>query len=344
MFELGQKIKNCTLCYYDGKFDDSSGASREKLSEYISSVIPVDIHPNTIWYDAEDDVCFSEYQYVVPRNRGKEQNFFMPEGVRYAHYLFKEYISVTKSFYPFCTEGNTQVVQHGNLDMLLSKPDQYEKFKGKKIMIAAGGPSTNDVKWDNLDYDYLWTVNEFYKNKSFTDKQVDLILFASITDFKNEQLIKTIKKNDSLLTFPMVTNFVHENFDFNSIRHFTEQFKDTISFNYTRYSSNLGVGHKLIILAIFLGASEIYTVGNDGQNSKEGAHAFDGKKTAPHWYRHFGHRMQDRHFVIFWNYIKKLQQVYDFKIYNLGEGKDYNVSSDITKEHFPLTEEMRKVL
>ena len=60
MFELGQKIKNCTLCYYDGKFDDSSGASREKLNEYMSSVIPVDVHPNTIWYDAEDDVCFSE--------------------------------------------------------------------------------------------------------------------------------------------------------------------------------------------------------------------------------------------------------------------------------------------
>ena len=151
----------------------------------------------------------------------------------------------------------------------------------------------------------------------------------------------------------MVTNFVQECFDFDTIRHFTEQFKDTISFNYTRSSSNLGIGHKLIILAIYLGASEIYSVGNDGQNAmnpnpkylnKDLTHAFDGKKKAPNWYLNNGHRMQDRHFVIFWDHIKKLQEVSDFKIYNLGEGKDYNVPSEITEEHFPLTQEMKDLL
>ena len=352
MFELGQKLKNCVLCYENGKFDDSSGASKEKLQQYLESVIPVNVYPERIWYDLEDDICFSEYQYVVPRNRGKEQNFFMPQGSRYTDFLYNEYIQKIKQLHPFSEEG-INVLQYGNCDMMLSRPEQYAHFKDKKIMIAVGGPSGSDVKWDNIDYDHLWTVNEFYKNKNFAEKQVDLILFSSITDFKNEQLVETIKKNESLLTFPMVTNFVHECFDFNTIRHFTEQFKDSISFNYTRCSSNLGIGHKLIILAIYLGASEIYTVGNDGQNAmnpnpkylnKDLTHAFDGKKKAPNWYLKHGHRMQDRHFVIFWEHIKRLQQEYGFKIYNLGEGKDYNVPSDITAEYFPLTEEMRKVL
>jgi hypothetical protein len=352
MFKLGQKLKNCVLCYVDGEFDYSSGASEEKLKSYMQFVIPADVHPKRIWYDLEEDKCFSEYQYVIPRNADKEQNFFLPEGRRYTDHLLNVYISKIKSSYPFSQE-HTNVLQYGNCDMMLSRHEQYEKFKGKKIMIAAGGPSCSDVSWQNIDYDYLWTVNEFYKNKNFAEKQIDLLLFSSITDFKNEQLIDTIKKNECLITFPMVTNFVHENFDFNSIRSFTEQFKETISFNYTRYSSNLGIGHKLIILAIYLGASEIYSVGNDGQNSlnpnpkylnKDLAHAFDGKKEAPNWYLKYGHRMQDRHFVIFWDHIKNLQEDFDFKIYNLGEGKDYNISSSITESHFPLTQEIHEAL
>ena len=350
MFKLGEKLKNCELCYDKGEI--SSGVNKEKVSDHIQRVVPVDINPERIWYDIEEDKCFSEYQYTLPRNADKEQNFFVPQGGRYTDFLINHYISKIKSSYPFSQEHNN-ILKHGNCNMMLSRPEQYEKFKGKKIMIAAGGPSCSDVSWQNIDYDYLWTVNEFYKNKNFAEKQIDLLLFSSITDFKNEQLIETIKKNECLITFPMVTNFVHENFDFNSIRSFTEQFKDTISFNYTRYSSNLGIGHKLIILAIYLGASEIYSVGNDGQNSmnpnpkyfnKDLAHAFDGKKGAPNWYLKYGHRMQDRHFVIFWDHIKTLQESFDFKIYNLGEGKDYNVPSSITESHFPLTQEIYEAI
>ena len=353
MFELGQEIKDCVLCYKEGETLSHPDIEEEKIQLHIKRVVPTDVYPRKIWYDLRERKCFSEYQFTVPRNADKEQNFFLPEGERYTEFLRKEYISKIKQYYPFSEDKNNNILQYGNCDMMLSKPEQYQKFKGKKIMISVGGPSGSDVNWSNLDYDYLWTVNEFYKNEIFSEKQVDLVLFSSITDFENDKLIETIKKNNCLLTFPMVTNFIQENFDFNRLKHFTERFKDTISFNYTRYSSNLGIGHKLIMLAIYLGASEIYSAGNDGQNSmnpnpkyfnKDLKHSFDGKKKAPNWYLKYGHRMQDRHFVIFWDHIKTLQESFDFKIYNLGEGKDYNVPSSITESHFPLTQEIYEAI
>lgn len=353
MFELGEELKNCVLCYKEGEVLSHPDIEEEKIRLYIKEVVPADVHPRKIWYDLEEKKYFSEYQFTVPRNAGKEQNFFLPEGERYTELLHKEYISKIKRCYPFSKDENNNILQYGNCDMMLSKPEQYKKFKGKKIMIAVGGPSGSDVNWGNLDYDYLWMVNEFHKNKNFADRQVDLLLFSSITDFRNETLIERIEKNNCLLTFPMVTNFIQENFNFNSLRHFTERFKDTVSFNYTRQSSALGIGHKLIILAIYLGASEIYSAGNDGQNAmnpnpkyfnKDLKHAFNGTKKAPNWYLTNGHRMQDRLFVIFWDHIKDLQERYDFKIYNLGEGKDYNVPSSITETHFPLTQDMHKAL
>ena len=33
-----------------------------------------------------------------------------------------------------------------------------DKYSGKKILIIGGGTSTLDVNWENLDYDFVWTV------------------------------------------------------------------------------------------------------------------------------------------------------------------------------------------
>jgi hypothetical protein len=211
-------------------------------------------------------------------------------------------------------------------------------------MIVSGGPSSKEVNWDKINYDYLWTVNEFYKNEELSRKQIDLLYLSSIVDFENQQLAESIKNTEALLTFPLVTNYIQDNVDLSTIRSLTNRFKENSSYNYTRYSSTLGVGYKLIVLAIFSGASEIYTVGNDGFVSKNMEHAFDGRKQSPGWYLQYGDRFQDRQFVIFWDYIKTLQDSFSFKIYNLGEGKDYNISSSITKTHFPLTQDINEAL
>ena len=277
----------------------------------------------------------------MPRNAGKEQNFFLPAGDEYTSFLHTEYIYGIRKLDPFSEQAFTS---EGDCDCLISQPEKHSKFKGKKIMIASGGPSTKDTNWDKINYDYLWTVNEFYKNDDLSRKQIDLLYLSSIVDFENLQLIESLENTEALLTFPLVTNYIQDKFDLNKIKPLTDRFRDNSSYNYTRYSSTLGVGYKLIVLAIFCGASEIYTVGNDGFVSKNMEHAFDGNKQSPNWYLEYGDRFQDRQFVIFWDYIKILQDSFKFEIYNIGEGKDYNISSSITESLFPLTQNIKKIL
>jgi len=350
MFDLGTVLKDCVLFrtgqggpYCTPRPTASFrpyGLTEDKIKAYLN-IIPADVELGNLWYDLKENKVFSEHQYTMPRNAGKEQNFFLPLGDEATKFLHNEYISKIKQEKIF---SDQETMTHGNCDCIVTLPEKYSKFKNKKIMIASGGPSSKEVNWDKINYDYLWTVNEFYKNEQFLKKQVDLVYLSSIVDFKNHQLVESINNTEALLTFPLVTNYIHDKIDLSTVRSLTTRFKENSSYNYIRYSSALGVGYKLIILAIFAGASEIYVVGNDGFVSKNMDHAFDGRKQSPGWYLQYGDRFQDRQFVIFWDYIKTLQESFNFKIYNLGEGKDYNISSSITKTHFPLTQDIYETL
>lgn len=338
MFNTGTTLKDCVLFYtkQDGLIS-VDGLTEDKIKTYLISMNEVD----SLWYDLKEHKVFSEYQYTTPRNAGKEQNFFLPSGDEATKFLHDKYISKIKQEMVFSKQDT---LTHGNCDCIISLPEKYYKFKNKKIMIVSGGPSSNEVNWDKINYDYLWTVNEFYKNEQLLNKQIDLLYMSSIVDFKNQKLSESISNTGALLSFPLATNYIHDKVNLSVIRSLTNKFKENSSYNYTRYSSTLGVGYKLIALAIFAGASEIYTVGNDGFVSKDMNHAFDGRKRSPGWYLQYGDRFQDRQFVIFWHYIKKLQDFFNFKIYNLGEGKDYNMSSSITNTHFPLTQNIKDTL
>jgi len=341
MFKLGTTLKDCVLFRNKkGEVASLDEFDSDKIQAHLNS-IPNDVKINNLWYDLEEDRAFSEHQYTMPRNAGKEQNFFLPPTDGASIFLHSNYISKIKEERVFSKQ---ETLVHNNYDCVISLPEKYSKFKNKKIMIVSGGPSSKEVSWDKIDYDYLWTVNEFYKNEDLSRKQIDLLYLSSIVDFESQQLVESIENTEALLTFPLVTNYIHDKIELRRIENLTSRFEENSSYNYTRYSSTLGVGYKLIVLAIFSGASEIYTVGNDGFVSENMEHAFDGNKQSPGWYLQYGDRFQDRQFVIFWEYIKTLQESFNFKIYNLGEGKDYNISSSITKTHFPLTQDIYEAL
>jgi hypothetical protein len=340
MFELGTTLKNCILFYNGKEAIPVDGLTPDKVQAHLSN-IPHGVEVNSLWYSPNNDKVFSEHQYTLPRNAGKEQNFFLPPTDGASIFLHSDYITKIKEERVFSKQ---ETLVHNNYDCVISLPEKYSKFKNKKVMIVSGGPSSKEVNWDKIDYDYLWTVNEFYKNEDLSRKQIDLLYLSSIVDFESQQLVESIENTEALLTFPLVTNYIHDKIELSRIENLTSRFEENSSYNYTRYSSTLGVGYKLIVLAIFSGASEIYTVGNDGFVSENMEHAFDGNKQSPDWYLQYGNRFQDRQFVIFWEYIKTLQESFNFKIYNLGEGKDYNISSSITKTHFPLTQDIYEAL
>ena len=298
----------------------------------------------SVWYDLIDGLCFSGCQFNEFRMFGKDQNFYTTRE-RFLDHCKSHYL---KDFYgEESTFDGRQIIGDPNSDFLYSNPELFEKYSGKSIMIVGGGPSTRDVAWENLETDYIWTCNEFYKNEKFANKKVDLVSLAPLVDARllgspleqffadNEDVVAAFPADRSGLSAQPVLNFA-------------AKYPDQSCLYHTRYGSVLGVMNRLICLAIFSGARKIYFVGMDGRNSCESngdlLHAFDGDKPVPTWYQNFGDRFQIRQFVVFYDYLFTLQRHfgYNFQIYNLGEGHEYNVSTNITRQVCPLTNQIKE--
>ena len=302
-------------------------------------------HKNyNIWYDLVEDLCFSGCQFNEFRMFGKDQNFYTTRKRFFehckAHYL--------KDFYGNSSVFNgRQVIGDQNSDFLYTNPEVFEKYKGKSVMIVGGGPSTRDVAWENLEADYIWTCNEFYKNEKFANKKVDLVSLAPLVDDRllGSRLEQCFVDNrDLIAAFPADRS----GFSSTPVLDFAAKYPQQSCLYHTRYGSVLGTMNRLICLAIYAGARKIYFVGMDGRNVCESngdlLHAFDGNKPVPTWYQRYGDRFQIRQFVVFYDYLLTLQQHfgYNFEIYNLGEGHEHNVSTNFTKQICPLTAEIKK--
>ena len=129
-----------------------------------------------------------------------------------------------------------------------------------------------------------------------------------------------------------------------SVNAFVRNYGERCGFFHPRYQSALGLGSRMILLAIFLGAKEIAFVGLDGMTAKGPLHSFEPGKPNPQWYGRFGPGLQRRQYVIFWEYVLSLQASYGFRLFNLGEGSRVNLSRSISKRYFPLTGAMQREL
>ena len=114
-----------------------------------------------------------------------------------------------------------------------------------------------------------------------------------------------------------------------------------VGYTHLRFFSKLGVGVRLLPLAFFLGAKNVYFVGVDGHPVEE-RHAFEGENK-----KHIGaplvtdsYNIYRRQFVLLWDYLLHLNTLNQTSYYNLGEMFDYNQSRDISKELFPLPDEI----
>lgn len=346
--KLGFKTKHYTIVYEKGKFlQDLSKKHKDLTKQYIEDYPLSNL--GTVWLDEKNDKCFSKHQYRKTK-AGKDHHFQCAPSsfisgaqwsIEFCQHVIKNYkLANNKKYY-------------ANQEIFISKDQINIENKNKSVLIVCGGPSVNEVKWENLTFDQTWTCNQFYKNKKLAKHKVDLVSIVSgITDFdysKEEEFIQRVENTNITVLFELDRgNPITEPHKFEKTADFCNKYKDQVALCKTRYASALGIGPRLAIVAALTGFKDIYIVGLDGRSKVETngnlLHAFDGNKNVPNWYKEHGDDFQERQMIIFWEYMLELSELCDFNFYNLGEGTEFNVLTGLFYNDYPLPKKIKKAI
>lgn len=228
----------------------------------------------------------------------------------------------------------------------------FEKYKGKTILVIGGGTSTLDRKWENLNYDYVWTCNDFYLEDRVLKTPIDLYLLAFTTELTSEPLIEKLNKDNTKVilepTHYRRKQYTDEYLKFNK-KLIQKVIEADIKNNLPPHSPGLKAGatFRLVQLAMTTEASNIYFVGLDGFNKEfSNIHAFTKHKglkdtdTRRDWDK--GKESYVNVFLSAFMYLASLDK--PERLQNLGEGLDYNLGTPVSKEYFPLKKELYEKL
>lgn len=211
-----------------------------------------------------------------------------------------------------------------------------EKYVNSNILILGAGTSTLDVKWEKLDYDYIWTCNDFYISKRLKNIKVDLTLVSYNTDITDGRLtLRLIKDTPDILIEP---HHYREKIYSEELKDFARKFD--VYFIDIPLQSIAGAAARLVKLAMMCNAKNVYFAGVDGFNRDfSNKHAFT---------EHVGLKDTDtrREYSIYHKgfvecFHKYLSDDYS-KLQNLGEGFDYNCGTEVSKVYFPLRNDIKR--
>jgi len=225
-------------------------------------------------------------------------------------------------------------------------------YTNKNILVVGGGTSTLDTQWENLDYKYLWTCNDFYLEQRLLDQQIDLYMLGFTTDITNEVLIEKLKKDKPFVFYePVYYRGKQNSPEFKKFRDAigVPIYNMEIPYHDTHYSpgQKAGAAFRLIQLALMTYAKNVYFAGFDGFNKEfSNIHAFTKHKGLKD-----GDTRRD------WDgtqlsYVNVFTEAYKYlaampnsrRLQNLGEGFDYNLGTKISKKFFPLREDIAKLV
>ncbi len=220
-----------------------------------------------------------------------------------------------------------------------------DKYTDKKILIIGGGTSTLDVNWENLDYDFVWTCNDFYFEPRVYNQDIDLYVLSYMTDLNNPYLrTKLRNSNSKVIVEPLHYREKIKSAEYNEFRKYINIPIEKLNLELPgKPAGAAGVCFRMILMALQTNASTIYFSGLDGFNEKfTNVHAFTkhpGLKDTDSRRTYKG--TQDSYYEIFTKaYEYFLTKPGYERLQNLGEGFDYNIGTSISKEHFPLKKEV----
>tara|TARA_R110000824_G_scaffold399263_1_gene604505 strand:+ start:17514 stop:18485 length:972 start_codon:yes stop_codon:yes gene_type:complete len=271
-----------------------------------------------IWLDHEVGKYFSAAQTLSIPNCGQDHHFISARGnyinntyPRSSAWMLAHYQTLKNNFKAMPEVVNTEI-KCGYCDSIKDIHNQGSVF------IIGGGPSTNTVDFSKFKSIPKWTMNSYFLNdKINTLENIQLVTFLDNVNLDDENMWDRLNILKPLL--------IQEISDLGNKRiNFIRNRYDNATYMHTRYRSRLGVGARLIVLAIVLGIKNIYISGMDGYdvNSTQ-THAFEKGKELPTWLKNSGPSMQKQQLVIFWDYIlNTLSKSYSFKIHDLSTGQE----------------------
>tara|TARA_A100001201_G_scaffold83322_2_gene73912 strand:+ start:1025 stop:1837 length:813 start_codon:yes stop_codon:yes gene_type:complete len=204
-----------------------------------------------------------------------------------------------------------------------------DKFKDSKILVVAGGPSTMDCDWDHSQYDFIFSCNHFYKCPKLKNVKVDLtMLVGGELDISDSQFLKYCKNYKPY--------FAVEDWggSIDKIKHLDNLINNRVFECVCRFQAKCcGVGPKVVILALVLGAKQVDFVGIDGISKEHNpekplSHSFEKPKV---WHsgkmknRIYSYSRLLRHYETLAEYFKQVFP--DRIINNLGAGHKHNCLS-----------------
>lgn len=223
-------------------------------------------------------------------------------------------------------------------------PDIFsEKFTGKKVLVIGSGPSLNLVNWKNIDYDAIVTTTFFYLNDEIrTLKNIEHITLSEIIDFEDERLIDFLEKNPSC-TIALEPKAGRPFYQSDTFHKFESIYRDRLVYYNTEVDSKEGVAGRLCFFIMSFNPSELFYVGLDGRSKNINNDPNNSFRVS----LKDGDNGRHDYDTIYNSYIQMARSLHEYsklngcKIYNLGEGFEFNCSSDYSMIYFPLSDEIK---
>lgn len=231
-----------------------------------------------------------------------------------------------------------------------------DKVIGKKVLVVGGGPTSALYDWSNIEYDSIWTLNSFYQNSDYLEIPFDLIHIGALINPNDKALqnyLSSVGSNTQI--YYELAFYTQPRWERLFSSNILERFNDRSNFYVTEYRGRIGGAPRLVLLAAYMGASEVYFTGIDGYTKdNKRLHAFwkgavDKVRTdipaqakehggdASHTYKESAEDFKG--YLDLLNYITETSGT---KFYNLGEGHEANMIGDLYRSKLPLPKDLKQ--
>ena len=203
-----------------------------------------------------------------------------------------------------------------------------DKFKGSKVLIVGGGPSTGEVDWDAKDYDFIWSMNHGFRY----GPKWDLIIVGNTVKLDAADLHEFMNTN-SHCYIGVETHPVYEDLDIRTYlnNEMVPMYDKRLFWFACAFWSWIGLGARMILLAGRLGAKECHVVGLDGpEPAFKRQHVFEPNKKLEYLsgtVRAAGPKQSVGMYKHEYKRLKRLadESYPDMKVSNLARDKSYNI-------------------